>query len=199
MDTVANRLTLARIAAIPVLAALLYIDGARAAWASLAVFALAALTDWFDGWVARRWGQTSDIGRFLDPIADKLLVAAMILVMVARHRIDGWWVLPAAIILCREIMVSGLREFLAGLRIGLPVTRLAKWKTTVQMVALALLIIGDDGPAGWPTRQVGEIGLALAATLTLITGYDYLRAGLRHMRAIPRAPLPAGKPARSPS
>jgi cardiolipin synthase len=196
--TLANLLTLSRIAAIPILVALLYVGGPGWAWIACGVFALIGLTDWLDGYVARRWGEHTDFGRFLDPIADKLLVASVILVLVAQERIRGVMVIAALIILCREILVSGLREFLAGLKVSVPVSRLAKWKTALQMVALGVLIVGDAGPA--PIRLIGEIGLALAAALTLLTGWDYLRAGLRYMTAEqPRGAgeLRSGKPARS--
>jgi cardiolipin synthase (CMP-forming) len=114
-----------------------------------------------------------------DPIADKLLVASVILVLVGVDRIEGWLILPALIILCREMLVSGLREFLAQIQVSVPVSQLAKWKTTVQMVALGLLILGEAGPLG--IHSLGQLGLWIAAILTLITGYDYLRVGLRHM------------------
>jgi cardiolipin synthase len=192
----ANLLTLSRIAAIPVLVLFLYIPGAAWAWAACAVFTLAGLTDWADGYIARNWSQQSDFGRFLDPIADKLLVAATLMVLVAQARIQGVMVLAALVILCREILVSGLREFLAGVRMSVPVSRLAKWKTGIQMVALGVLIVGDYGPAMLPIRLIGEIGLAAAAVLTLITGYDYLRAGLRHINREPVArPAPETRPA----
>jgi len=197
--TLANLLTLSRIGAIPVLVALLYVDGVAWAWVACGVFTLIGLTDWLDGYVARRWGEHTDFGRFLDPIADKLLVAAVILVLVAREKISGFMVIAALVILCREILVSGLREFLAGLKVGLPVSRLAKWKTAIQMVALGFLIVGDAGPS--PIREIGMIGLAAAAFLTLITGWDYLRAGLTHMSGDPRpsggAALRPGKTAGS--
>ena len=182
---VPNTLTLSRIAAIPVLVGLFYIRGDAACWVAAVLFAAACITDYLDGHIARSWSQMSAFGRFLDPIADKLLVAAVILMLVASGRVVGLVVLPALIILCREILVSGLREFLAGLNVGLPVSRLAKWKTLLQMVALGFLIVGDAGPAGFPTRLIGEIGLWVAAMLTLVTGYDYLQTGLRHMAAQP--------------
>jgi cardiolipin synthase len=201
----ANLLTLSRIAAIPLVVALLYVPGQFGAYGACAIYAAACITDWLDGHVARRWGQPSEFGRFLDPIADKLLVAATLLVLVAQQRIADLWVLAALIILCRELLVSGLREFLAGLRVRVPVSRLAKWKTGVQMVALGFLIVGDMGPPELAPRLVGEIGLTIAAIITLFTGYDYLRAGLTHMDVAPdtRAPankreaMDAAKPARS--
>ena len=129
--------------------------------------------------------QVSALGRFLDPIADKLVVAAILMVMTAHGQIRGWVVLPALIILCREILVSGLREYLAELKVRLPVSMLAKWKTTMQMVAMGFLILGDV--FGLPTQMVGEGLLWLAAALTLLTGYDYLRVGLKHMTEDDRA------------
>ncbi|MDI9349729.1 MAG: CDP-diacylglycerol--glycerol-3-phosphate 3-phosphatidyltransferase [Candidatus Symbiobacter sp.] len=177
----ANFLTLARIGFIPVLTGLMYLEASWASYAALGVFLLAALTDWLDGYVARIWSSYSDFGRFLDPIADKLLVATVLMVLVAQQRLTGWSVVAAIIIMCREILVSGLREYLAGLRIGVPVSRLAKWKTALQFVALAILIFAHSVPKSELWSALGTIGLGIAAALTLVTGYDYLRAGLRHM------------------
>lgn len=178
-----NLLTLSRIASIPVLVGTFYIGSPLGNWLGLAVLVLAGLTDFFDGYVARAWEQQSNLGKFLDPIADKLLVSALLLMLVFSERITDLAVLPAVVILCREILVSGLREFLAGVRIRVPVSRLAQWKTTLQMVALGFLIVGPAGPMFGPvsTAQIGDAGLWLAAALTLVTGYDYLRAGLMHM------------------
>ena len=176
-----NILTLSRIAAIPVLVALFYVEGDGARWAACLLFIAACVTDYFDGYLARAYDQISPFGRFLDPIADKLLVAALILMLVAFGRITGLVVLPALIILCREILVSGLREFLAGLNVGVPVSRLAKYKTTLQMVALGFLIVGDAGPPALHIETIGAIGLWIAALLTIVTGFDYLQTGLRHM------------------
>lgn len=181
--TLPNLLTMGRIAVIPVMVPLLWLPGAFWAWAACGLFALAAATDWLDGYVARARKEYSDFGRFLDPIADKLLVAATLMMLVATRRIEGYVVLAALVILCREIMVSGLREFLAGLRVGLPVSRLAKWKTTVQLLSIGVLIVGDHGQIllPLPIQQIGEWGLIGAALVTLVTGWDYLRAGLSHM------------------
>ncbi|HEX9558010.1 MAG TPA: CDP-diacylglycerol--glycerol-3-phosphate 3-phosphatidyltransferase [Reyranella sp.] len=174
-----NLLTLSRIAAIPLVVACFWLDHGWAQWLSAAIFAIACITDWFDGYFARRYHQISRFGRFLDPIADKLLVAAALVMLVQNGQLSGLNVLAALIILAREILVSGLREFLAELRVGVPVSQLAKWKTGAQMVAIAFLLLGDAVPP-----IIDKIGLALiwvAAVLTLITGYDYLRTGLRHM------------------
>jgi len=180
----ANILTLSRIAAIPLIVGFLLLNGALWHWVALVLFVLACVTDWFDGYVARRLHQVSRLGRFLDPIADKLVVAAVLLILVATRHIDGWAILAALIILCREILVSGLREFLAELRVGVPVSLLAKWKTAVQMIALGFLIVAKatyDLPID--AMLVGEILLWIAAGLTLVTGYDYLMIGLKHMAA----------------
>lgn len=182
-----NLLTYARIAAVPVVVALMYwqsiFDGGLwLRWVALAVFIAAGVTDILDGYFARIWGQQSSLGRMLDPIADKLLVASCLLMLAAEDTIRGWTVLAAVIILCREILVSGLREYLAELRVGVPVTWLAKWKTVGQLVAIGFLIAGEAGDKVLPaTTQIGITLLWLSALLTLYTGWDYLRAGLRYM------------------
>jgi cardiolipin synthase len=183
-----NLLTLSRILVIPAVVGTFYLPGDYARWFGCALFSAAAVTDWLDGHMARRWEQQSEIGRFLDPIADKLLVSATLFMLTTFGRLSAEAVLPALIILCREILVSGLREYLAELRVGMPVSRLAKWKTTIQMIAIGVLIVGDAGPAIVPVTAIGESLLWIAALLTLVTGYDYLQAGLRHMAQPPRAP-----------
>jgi cardiolipin synthase len=176
-----NILTLSRIAIIPMVVATFFFDSHSMRWTACALFTLAGITDFFDGYLARREKQVSKFGRFLDPIADKLLVVSVLMMIVAFDRVGPWSYLPALVILLREITVSGLREFLAELRIGLPVTKLAKAKTTVQMVALGFVIVGSASPSWIPAELIGEIGLWIAAVITLITGYDYLKAGLQHM------------------
>jgi len=182
-----NLLTLSRILAIPLVVATFYITGDYARWFGCALFSAAAVTDWLDGHMARRWEQQSELGRFLDPIADKLLVAATLFMLVAFDRLSAAAFLPALVILCREILVSGLREYLAGLRAGVsvPVSRLAKWKTAIQMTAIGVLIVGDAGSALIPVAAIGELLLWAAALLTLVTGYDYLRLGVSHMTRVP--------------
>lgn len=201
MTSLPNLLTISRIVAIPLVIAAFYLPPAVhtdwARWGACVVFSLAGLTDWLDGHLARRWHQQSDFGRFLDPIADKLLVAATLLMLAAFNRISHWALIPALVILAREILVSGLREHLAMIRVGVPVTRLAKWKTVIQMVAIGVLIVGDSGPGWLPVQAIGEILLWIAGILTCITGYDYLRAGLVHMNTEPSKPIPAGKPSRA--
>ncbi|MBL8658977.1 MAG: CDP-diacylglycerol--glycerol-3-phosphate 3-phosphatidyltransferase [Rhodospirillales bacterium] len=178
-----NMLTLSRVLATPVVCLLLLAGTATGSWLAFAVYFYACVTDFFDGYLARVRSQQSSFGRFLDPVADKLLVASILLILVGIDRLNGVDILAAVVILCREILVSGLREHLAQLQVGVPVTRLAKWKTTIQMIALGLLVAGDVGPSvfGVTMAEIGAYGLWLAAALTLITGYDYLRAGMRHM------------------
>ena len=176
-----NILTYGRIAAVPVIVGCLLIGGDGARWTALAIFIVAAVTDFFDGYLARLWSQQSSLGRMLDPIADKLLVASLIVMLVATQQISGLLVVPAIIILAREILVSGLREYLAEIKVSVPVTALAKWKTTIQMLALGFLIVGDAGPSVIPVQWIGEAGLWIAGALTAITGYDYLSRGLKHM------------------
>ncbi|HSE77158.1 MAG TPA: CDP-diacylglycerol--glycerol-3-phosphate 3-phosphatidyltransferase [Alphaproteobacteria bacterium] len=182
LSTLPMTLTLSRIIAIPVLVALFYVPGDTWRYIACALYTAAAITDYLDGYIARAWKQQSKLGRIFDPIADKLLVGAVILMLVASGRISGLSVLAALVILCREILVSGLREFLAEIRAHLPVSRLAKWKTGIQMTALGFLIVGDASPTSFlPVTFIGDSGLWIAAALTLVTGYDYLVAGLKHI------------------
>jgi cardiolipin synthase (CMP-forming) len=183
LTSLPNLLTLSRILVIPAVIATFYVPGDAARWLGCVLFSAAGVTDYLDGHFARRWKQQSDLGRFLDPIADKLLVSAALFMLTAKGRlgVTDWAILPALVILSREILVSGLREYLAGLRVGLPVSRLAKWKTAIQMVAIGVLLVGDAGPGFLPVTAIGEIMLWVAALLTILTGYDYLRAGLQHM------------------
>lgn len=186
-----NMLTYARILAVPLVVLCFFLEGRLqssdfARWSALAVFAAASITDYFDGYLARAWQQTSNIGRMLDPIADKLLVATCLLLLAAdtdrAGGIAGWSLWAAIIILCREILVSGLREYLAALKVSVPVTQLAKWKTTIQMLAIAFLLAGPAADKIVPyTSQTGIVLLWIAAIVTLYTGYDYFRAGLKHI------------------
>ncbi len=182
-----NLLTLSRIFVLPALIAAFYLPGNLANWVTFGLFAGAGVTDYFDGALARSRGSVSRFGRFLDPVADKLLVAAAIFMLVATDRILDWHLLPALIILSREILVSGLREFLAELRVGMPVTKLAKWKTTAQILALSVLLVGEAGGSRLHPVELGLVLLWIAGLLTVVTGYDYLRAGLRHMGSEPQS------------
>jgi cardiolipin synthase len=185
--SVPNLLTYGRVLAVPLVAACLfaqviYEGGIWLRWVALGIFIVAAITDYFDGYLARAWSQHSAIGRMLDPIADKLLVGIVLMMLAADGTILGWSLWAAMVILAREILVSGLREFLAELRVSVPVTRLAKWKTAVQLVAVGFLIAGPAGDQIVP--GVTLVGIALlwcAAILTLYTGYDYFRAGAGHL------------------
>ena len=176
-----NLLTYGRIAAVPALVACFFMRGDFASWLAVGIFVAAGITDYLDGYFARAWAQHSALGRMLDPIADKLLVAAALLMLAANQTIAGWSLWAAVIILSREILVSGLREFLGELSVGVPVTQLAKYKTTLQMVAIAFLLSHPAGNKLFAyTTLSGLTLLWVSALLTLYTGYDYLRAGLRH-------------------
>jgi len=190
-----NILTYGRIAAVPLVVACMYCQallggGLWLRWVALALFIAAGITDFLDGYFARIWGQQSTFGRMLDPIADKLLVASCLLMLAVDGTIKGVTVLAAIVILCREILVSGLREYLAELRVSVPVTKLAKWKTTVQLVAIGFLLAGPAGDVVTSTllarnnTVITEVGIGLlwlSALVTLYTGWDYFRAGLRHL------------------
>jgi cardiolipin synthase (CMP-forming) len=181
MLTLPNILTLSRIFAVPILVALLWNPGWFDYALAYGLYCLMGVTDYFDGYLARANGTVSKLGVFLDPIADKIMVASVIVMLIVTKDISGWAVIAAMIILLREIAVSGLREFLAELRVSMPVSQLAKWKTTFQLVSLGALILGGALPHWEFVRQVGLFSLWAAAVLTLITGWDYLRAGLRYM------------------
>ncbi len=185
-----NILTYTRILAIPVVVGLFFVPDPWGSWMAFGVYTYACITDFFDGYLARAWHQQSALGRFLDPIADKLLVACVLFSLVGADRISGLEIIPAAIILGREILVSGLREFLAEVRVGVPVSQLAKWKTTIQMLCLGFLLVGPNGPDFGPisTLDIGIYGLWAAALLTLITGYDYLHHGLKYIRETDMGP-----------
>lgn len=177
-----NVLTYGRILVIPLIVGCFFLDGYLRHWIALALFIAASISDFLDGYLARAWKQQSTLGRMLDPIADKLLVAACLLVLVSEGTIGGWSLWAAFIILMREILVSGLREYLAEVKVSVPVTRLAKWKTALQMVAIGFLLAGQAGERIFPgTEEVGLALLWVSALITLYTGYDYFRAGFRHL------------------
>jgi CDP-diacylglycerol--glycerol-3-phosphate 3-phosphatidyltransferase len=181
--TLPNILTYGRVLAVPVVVVLLFWpDLAWMRWSALCIFILAGVTDFFDGYLARAWSQQSSLGRMLDPIADKLLVAAVLLMLVGDHTITSFSIWAAIVILCREILVSGLREYLAELKVSVPVSKVAKWKTTLQLVALGFLIAGRAADLIVPgVTQAGLILLWVAAILTLYTGWDYMKAGIKHV------------------
>jgi len=177
-----NILTMSRILMIPLFIGAFYIDGHVSNWLSFAIFSLAGVTDFFDGYLARKFKQSSRLGQFMDPVADKLLIATALMMMVGFGRIEEYSILAAVIILCREILVSGLREFLAELKVSVPVTLLAKWKTTIQIFAIGFLLVGEASPEAINSILIGNICLWVAALLTLYTGFDYLKTGLKHMK-----------------
>lgn len=176
-----NILTLSRILAVPILVFLLWKPTPVDYLITFVLYCLVGITDYFDGYLARAQGAVSRLGIFLDPIADKIMVAAVILMLVGTHDIMGIHLIAALVILLREIAVSGLREFLGGIQVSVPVSRLAKWKTTLQLVALGALILAGALPVQWWIKDVGLAALWGAAALTLVTGWDYLRVGLKHM------------------
>lgn len=187
MLSIPNLLTLSRIFAVPILVFLLWKPGPVDYAITFVLYCLVGITDYFDGYLARAQGQISRLGQFLDPIADKIMVAAVIIMLASTRKaveepeIHGLHIIPALVILLREIIVSGLREFLAGLQVSIPVSRLAKWKTTLQLVALGALILGGAVPAHNWVHVTGLASLWAAAALTLVTGWDYLRVGIKHM------------------
>jgi CDP-diacylglycerol--glycerol-3-phosphate 3-phosphatidyltransferase len=188
MLSLPNLLTLSRIFAVPLLVFLLWRPTPIDYAITFVLYCIVGITDYFDGYLARAWGSISRLGQFLDPIADKIMVAAVIVMLMASRKANGedpiiedWHIIPALVILLREIIVSGLREFLASLQVSVPVSALAKWKTTLQLIALGALILGGAVPDQPWVHGVGLASLWAAAALTLITGYDYLRIGVRHM------------------
>ena len=166
----------------PAIVGCFFLPGDAANWLALVIFVAAGITDFFDGYLARAWEQQSQLGRMLDPIADKLVVCAALMMLAANQTIAGWSPFAGVIILSREILVSGLREYLGKLDVSVPVTQLAKYKTAMQMVAIAFLLAGSAGDKIFPWTSITGLSLLwLAAILTLYTGYDYFRAGLRHV------------------
>ena len=178
MYSLPNLLTISRIVVIPVIFLSIYIH--TAVWSMLAavLFIIASITDYFDGYLARSRNETSAFGRLLDPIADKLLVASALIVILADNMVHPINFIPVIVILCREILVSGLREFLAEVHVGMPVTRLAKWKTGFQMTALSMILVG------YMFHDLGVILLWVAAVLTFVTGYQYFQKSLDYVKSI---------------
>lgn len=185
MNHIPNALTILRMALIPVIVALFFMEaswGATAAWINLGVYTIAVITDYLDGYLARKLKIISPFGTFLDPISDKILVACLLVLLVGFGRLEGIWMIPVLFILTREFLVSGLREYLGPHDVKMPVTNLAKWKTASQMLALGFLMIGPYAPAA---LLPGQILLCIAAAITIITGWGYMKAGLAHMRGTP--------------
>lgn len=174
-----NWLTYIRVIIIPLVVVTFYLKGELGMLLTSTLFLIASVTDWFDGHLARRWNVQSSIGRFLDPIADKLLVATCLLLLVNSDRAD---IIPAIAIICREILVSGLREFLAEIRVTVHVTHMAKYKTAIQMVAVYFLLLSTAGPDALYIDMLGRLMLWISAALTLYTGYAYMKMGWEHMK-----------------
>ena len=176
-----NILTLSRILVIPIIVAFIYLKSPVYGWAAFFLFCLASITDYFDGYIARIRNEVSNLGTFLDPIADKLLVSSVILILTSKDVITDWETIPALIILLREIAVSGLREYLAGIKVSVPVTKISKLKTALQLIALGILILSESSSSFILILFIGKIALWSAALLTLYTGYDYLKSGIKHL------------------
>jgi len=187
MLSLPNLLTLSRILAVPILVFLLWRPAPLDYAITFVLYCVVGLTDYFDGYLARAKGQISRLGQFLDPIPDKIMIAAVLMMLISSRKsnpvpeIAGLHIIPALVILLREIIVSGLREFLGPLNVSVPVSRLAKWKTAFQLISLGALILGGAVPTQEWVHLVGIVSLWLAAALTFVTGYDYLRTGLKHM------------------
>jgi CDP-diacylglycerol--glycerol-3-phosphate 3-phosphatidyltransferase len=187
MLSLPNLLTLSRILAVPILVFLLWRPAPIDYAITFVLYCIVGITDYLDGYLARAWGSISRLGQFLDPIADKIMVAAVLIMLISSRKanpvpeIAGLHIIPALVILLREIIVSGLREYMAGLQVSVPVSALAKWKTTLQLLALGALILGGAVPDYPWVHEVGIVCLWVAAALTLVTGYDYMRTGLKHM------------------
>lgn len=184
MQNLPNALTILRIVLIVPMTILFFLEsawGTMAVWLNLGLYIVAALTDFFDGWLARKYRVVSPLGTFLDPISDKILVGCLLVLLVAFGRLEGLWLLAVLVIMTREFLVSGLREYLGPYNVKMPVTKLAKWKTAVQMLALGFLVASPLSPA--LLLGTGQIALCIAALLTALTGWGYLKAGLAHMKA----------------
>ena len=180
LPNLANALTISRILIIPIILILIYMKGPLSGWIAFTLFCLAGVTDYFDGYIARIRKEITNLGTFLDPIADKLLISSVILILTSKETISDYEIIPALIILVREITVSGLREFLATIKVSFPVSKIAKFKTALQLVALGILILSESGITAIPILMLGKIALWAAGILTLYTGYDYLKSGLKH-------------------
>lgn len=182
MNNIPNILTVGRLASLPILVILMMIDASWAAWAALGLYTLGCVTDWLDGFIARKMNLESTFGRFLDPIADKIFIATVLITLIANHHLSGIWIIPILLILSREFLIAGLREYFGPQNIKFPVSPLAKWKTGCQMVSLGFLVVGEYGNSILPiTMEVGYILLIAATVMTVITGWQYMKEGLKHL------------------
>lgn len=181
MRNLPNYLTIGRLMALPILIMLMFMAGDAAAWAALGLYTVCCITDWLDGYIARAYQVESPFGKFLDPVSDKIFVAAVLVTLLANGHLPWWGSIPVIIILSREFLISGLREFFGPKNIRFPVSKLAKWKTTVQMFSLGFLIVGESGEAVYAYNwETGYVLLVVAAILTMLTGWSYLKEGARH-------------------
>jgi cardiolipin synthase len=186
-----NALTVLRILLVPVFALAFMVPGEAGRLSAFAIFCLAGVSDVLDGFAARKLQASSEFGRMLDPIADKILVGTALMMLVARHIVSGFELVPALVILAREILVSGLREFLATASVSVPVTRVAKFKTVLQMISIGAMILGPSAEKVWPLAiDVAYALLWTAAALTVYTGLAYFRAGFAHVRSLSAPPQP---------
>ncbi|MFA7275785.1 MAG: CDP-diacylglycerol--glycerol-3-phosphate 3-phosphatidyltransferase [Pseudobdellovibrionaceae bacterium] len=182
MNNIPNILTVGRLLTLPLLVLFMMIDTAWAAWAALGLYTLGCITDWLDGFLARKLKVESPFGRFLDPIADKIFIATVLITLIANHHLSGIWIVPVLLILSREFLIAGLREYFGPKNITFPVSNLAKWKTGSQMVSLGFLIVGEYGVPVLPiTIEVGYVLLIAATVTTAITGWQYMKEGLKHL------------------
>ena len=180
-----NMLSAYRIVLVPILAYFFFVGGETATWINVVLFFFACLSDYFDGAIARSTGESTTFGKFLDATSDKILIGSVLLLLIAFNRITGIWIVPALIIFIREILVSGLREFLGQYNVAVPVTWIGKWKTAVQMFASGFLMAGEYGPSVVPhSVEIGLVAFVIATIMTLISGADYLIAGIKTVKEI---------------
>jgi cardiolipin synthase len=182
MKNLPNAMTIGRLLTLPLLVVLMMINESWAAWSALALYTLGCITDWLDGYLARKYKLESSFGKFLDPIADKIFIATVLICLIANDHLSGWWVAPVLLILSREFLISGLREFFGPKNIQFPVSKLAKLKTGIQMFALGFLIMGEYGVPVLPWNiEIGYALLIAATILTVMSGWTYMKEGLKHL------------------
>lgn len=182
MKNLPNAMTIGRLFTLPLLVILMMINESWAAWSALGVYTLGCITDWLDGYIARKYKLESSFGKFLDPIADKIFIATVLICLIANGHLSGWGVVPVLLILSREFLISGLREFFGPKNIQFPVSNLAKWKTGIQMFALGFLIMGEFGVAVLPLNiEIGYTLLVAATILTVLSGWTYMKEGMKHL------------------
>ncbi len=182
MKNIPNLMTIGRLMTLPLLVYLMMIDASWAAWSALGIYTFGCVTDWLDGYIARRYHMESNFGKFMDPIADKIFIATVLICLVANQHLTGWGIIPVLVILSREFLISGLREFFGPKNVQFPVSKLAKWKTGIQMFALGFLIMGEYGVPVLPLNiEIGYTLLIAATILTIMTGWVYMKEGLKHL------------------